>query len=1129
MDWEQSHSIHIENLKKLCRICGKLICGKVDSHGIVGNDHRCYSKYEFNDVIGELYGTELKLDIDGVHPPSICKSCARVFYRYRERKVQNKDFSTNVVPEMFSEHNENCKVCSHTVKSSKAGRPKKRKTQHHGIMHKSLASEKIKTNQELDKDAVHKTNSSSDTYPSCAHDTENVDMHCIYCIVKQFCNLIKMQTTDIKTCVFRYLLENCNNSDIAMLVHEVGKQESSQIKEDAQSFALMYRDLQTISTFDVSLWLKSRNEIVKSFVLGIGNCEEIDTLEQDKMISLASSVESIYKVSTQKLVSPFSFLQNVCLYCISGSKLATDMIGKTKPSGGYYTLLSWLSEQTTKEPECPPGDVMNVFDNEQVIGRKSGIKPKNKAKVSIITNKGVCQLDSNGSLQSEERLKPIQILKLKDMDLTETDTTKDQFKEIVGVVMDQNSEYYKSYEAVHYEQLHHFVNDALSIVMDEQYFQNGKLKDNVDKEVEEDSQEFVTMCVSCGVINSNRRQICVGCKEKDGIRKAKQNKQEAARSCDKLTDKHNESFLMIEFQLEQNGDIRASTSNDVEPHERYPHVIQNHAGKKEIILTDPVFCNPNSFEAVASVLRQIGLENGIKRYGGESRHWTCICCDGLPYLICTKLKEDAVICILDDCKKKFLSKKDLSKHVREEHPLCSECQYIHEFDWFYIRIGSGHYEMNLLRSFFELNWIPFLEKLCEEMGFVSEAAKLYAKNCKDLHKTWQLLLVFHFAALRELVLSYVRHCIHSEIVPSAKHFFTCTHDKYVNNANIRYLTDQVCRLSQGIINFRMAVRRNNAELLHSSKYMTKELFHSRNHPKYQQIELYDHLQYLLMPAEVKQLHDNFASITTSGNPSSGQDFDFILEEKNRQLKQWISKGTPTDAQWQKIARNNVLLENIKSNTYSQLGLQAGEKCLKDFDIEAAINAFRKVIRKTQYLSDHKSKHVSLSGEVLDHDLPSYLETATLKRMYFLKSRFLQEDLEDIPSMSNPIPITPAERQKIECVSNWTIKQIESEILRMIKLIQDPEMADYHTVYFHQKVKNKTKALHLSLYSELKNTLNVSHLQTPGSSPEGTQEENSQYDEAQLEDINIGCAEITEINLPSASEEQYVSTLLTDLM
>ena len=202
------------------------------------------------------------------------------------------------------------------------------------------------------------------------------------------------------------------------------------------------------------------------------------------------------------------------------------------------------------------------------------------------------------------------------------------------------------------------------------------------------------------------------------------------------------------------------------------------------------------------------------------------------------------------------------------------------------------------------------------MGFVSDAAKQYSKACKDHHKSWNLLLIFHTASLRELVLPYVRKCLEDTVTPSPKGFFQFCNSisQSADMPNYSYMVDQVCRFSQGIINFRMAVRRNNSVLLKSAKYMTKELFFGRNHPKYQVIEVNDCLQDLLMPDKVRELNDSYSSISTSGNQSLGEGFDFILEEKNRELKSWIPKGMPTDSIWQTVCRNNAKLNEVKENT-----------------------------------------------------------------------------------------------------------------------------------------------------------------------------------------------------------------------
>lgn len=174
-----------------------------------------------------------------------------------------------------------------------------------------------------------------------------------------------------------------------------------------------------------------------------------------------------------------------------------------------------------------------------------------------------------------------------------------------------------------------------------------------------------------------------------------------------------------------------------------------------------------------------------------------------------------------------------------------------------------------------------MEALCEKMGFTSEFAKQYAKGCKDHHKSWHLMMVFHTASLRELVTPFVRDSLQLGQNPTAKLFFKAANEMYQSrsNPNFNYLMDQTCRFAQGIVNFRMDIRRNNAQLLASAKHMTKKLFHGRHHPKYQAIELYDTLQNILMPSDVLKLINLYTSITTRGNESAGQDFDFILEEK----------------------------------------------------------------------------------------------------------------------------------------------------------------------------------------------------------------------------------------------------------
>ncbi|KAK3085592.1 hypothetical protein FSP39_005806 [Pinctada imbricata] len=165
--------------------------------------------------------------------------------------------------------------------------------------------------------------------------------------------------------------------------------------------------------------------------------------------------------------------------------------------------------------------------------------------------------------------------------------------------------------------------------------------------------------------------------------------------------------------------------------------------------------------------------------------------------------------------------------------------------------------MNAVKAFFELNWTPFLENMCEIMGFKSENAKSFAKTCKDHHVAWQLLLTFHTSALQEMLIPFVRENFACKEDLTVENYFKYYKANQASNPNYAYLNLQVCRFSQAIINFRMGIRRNNANLVASAKFHLKERFYGRFHPHYQNIEIFDSIQYHLMPAELLSL----------GNPS----------------------------------------------------------------------------------------------------------------------------------------------------------------------------------------------------------------------------------------------------------------------
>lgn len=365
-----------------------------------------------------------------------------------------------------------------------------------------------------------------------------------------------------------------------------------------------------------------------------------------------------------------------------------------------------------------------------------------------------------------------------------------------------------------------------------------------------------------------------------------------------------------------------------------------------------------------------------------------------------------------------------------------------------------------------------METLCEIMGFTTDPAKQYARACKDHHKSWSLLLVFHIAALREMVLPYIRDCLHTGEDAGAKGFLQFCDGFYQveNMPTFRYLFDMVTTLSQGIINFRVATRRNNSELLKSAKDMTSAIFHGRTHPKYQAIELFDMLQDRMMPAEVRNLNDQYASITTSGTLSTGEDFDYVLEEKNRQLKSWIPKGVPTDEIWQIVCRNNQYLEKVKQTSLALFGINLETGNGRPIDIQAAVESYQCVLRKKEYIYK-LGDHTSISGVALDEGLVNFLAESRKRRNLKLQADILGKDVEEASLiMKHPIPITPMERGKAESIEQMTIPNIQKKIKELLEQIPDEMQYDYHQNIFTSEVVGKKKDRHVLFLRELRDAL-----------------------------------------------------------
>ncbi len=276
---------------------------------------------------------------------------------------------------------------------------------------------------------------------------------------------------------------------------------------------------------------------------------------------------------------------------------------------------------------------------------------------------------------------------------------------------------------------------------------------------------------------------------------------------------------------------------------------------------------------------------------------------------------------------------------------------------------------------------------------------------------------------------------------------------------------QVTKYLQAIIHFRMGLRRNNSSLLQSSTFVFKGIFHGRRHPIYSLIEVNEAVLRRVCRASVAQFLDSHEAVSKSGDPSKGQDFDFILEETNSETKHWIPRGVPTDQSWQQVCRNLDLLKEVKEKVKDLSGVKpaADPHKYRELDVDASVHALRCRLRDTKYLLESSLEHNSITGKPLHRQLSSFRRLAEAKRSNHISALYFNGE-EDVL----PVFVTEKEEQEATAISNQTIPEIKKRILNSIdSVIGDPEDRTYF-IHKYDQVKSKKKADLLKLYDEILN-------------------------------------------------------------
>lgn len=112
-----------------------------------------------------------------------------------------------------------------------------------------------------------------------------------------------------------------------------------------------------------------------------------------------------------------------------------------------------------------------------------------------------------------------------------------------------------------------------------------------------------------------------------------------------------------------------------------------------------------------------------------------------------------------------------------------------------------------------------------------------------------------------------------------------------------------------IILFRGGIRKNNFDVAIKAREQGSGLFYAFRHPKYQLINCLDDAELVQMPVDLRK--SVFRESMVIPDSKIGQGIDFLLEQRNRRMKNYVIRnGVPTSEQWKAASASMQSLDKV---------------------------------------------------------------------------------------------------------------------------------------------------------------------------------------------------------------------------
>ena len=396
--------------------------------------------------------------------------------------------------------------------------------------------------------------------------------------------------------------------------------------------------------------------------------------------------------------------------------------------------------------------------------------------------------------------------------------------------------------------------------------------------------------------------------------------------------------------------------------------------------------------------------------------------------------------------------------------------------------GTGHIEMNILRSCVELTFEVFYKEILKSLNFTTDKALHYAKKVNDFHKGWQVLTVLRCAVTDELIRLYVIDKLQNSgnedkdlnVADFFRFLFTS------KNENYSFAADIVFELLDSLILLRLGIHTGSIEKIDSGIAKCAKVFYGRVHPMYREVETSYSMMREKIPQSLVPILTLCLSINVKGQPYTGEGVDFRVEENNQGIQPLVGRDAEFD-DWVVACANYKMLNELRGKTFSDMGINDPKESNYQHTDDYLVPLEKKVrkrIRENNYFeevhTEKKLHSLSSDGKELSKDLHNFLGRSRELRSKYVMA-YMEHEMEaalmnpcSVSFKEPPVSVTKEEEEFRAELKNLSCDQLADKAGQMILSIGDDIMADVFKDILSSLTSKKTvnKKCLLALIAEL---------------------------------------------------------------